>query len=255
MGKAIGGLSGSPPLSEGESSDERVEESIPSIGSYLARQRRLRGIELEELAAVTRIPRRSLERLESGAFDGVTDGFVRGFVRTVADAIGLDPDDAVTRMLAEPVVGPARSWPQGLFTPLALAGGLVLLLVLGFWWAIDTDSAPVVAEAEVTPAVVPTVQSGVAFLRRDAVRELAREQGMLGRPGIRPVTPPGSGGRGDVPRGRHLCRRGPRAGTQPGERVMSGVRMRPAARGTELDPRPQVSSGRRDLRACGARRP
>ena len=124
MGKAIGGLSGSSPLSEGESSEQQVDEPMPSIGTYLARQRRLRGIELEELAAVTKIPRRSLERLESGAFDGVTDGFVRGFVRTVADAIGLDPDDTVTRMLAEPVVGPSRAWPP-LLQPLTV-GAVVL---------------------------------------------------------------------------------------------------------------------------------
>ncbi|HPG28255.1 MAG TPA: helix-turn-helix domain-containing protein, partial [Myxococcota bacterium] len=63
------------------------------IGEYLRRQRLLRGMSTEELAALTRIPLRSLERLESGHFDGETDGFVRGFVRTVATALGLDADD------------------------------------------------------------------------------------------------------------------------------------------------------------------
>lgn len=72
------------------------------IGEYLRRQRILRGISSEELASMTRIPLRSLERLESGQFDGDTDGFVRGFVRTVAAALGLDVDDAISRMLAEP---------------------------------------------------------------------------------------------------------------------------------------------------------
>jgi hypothetical protein len=72
------------------------------IGSYLKRQRELRGISIEELATLTRIPLRSLARLESGTFDGQADGFVRGFVRTVASALGLDPDDAVSRMLSEP---------------------------------------------------------------------------------------------------------------------------------------------------------
>ena len=72
-----------------------------SVGRYLCRQRQLRGISLAELARQTRIPERSLERLEAGTFDREADGFVRGFVRTVAQALGLDPDDTVARMLSE----------------------------------------------------------------------------------------------------------------------------------------------------------
>ncbi len=72
------------------------------IGAYLAQQRRLRGIALGELADRIRVPVRSLERLENGAFDTTADGFTRGFVRTVADALGLDADAAVSRMLSEP---------------------------------------------------------------------------------------------------------------------------------------------------------
>ena len=79
------------------------------IGEYLRRQRVLRDVSLEELAAMTRIPLRSLQRLERGEFNGETDGFVRGFVRTVAIALGLDVDDAVARMLKEPV---ASSWER-----------------------------------------------------------------------------------------------------------------------------------------------
>jgi transcriptional regulator with XRE-family HTH domain len=73
-----------------------------SIGRYLAAQRQLRGISLDDLSARTKIPRRNLERLESGVFDGQLDGFVRGFVRTVAEALGLDPQEAVMRIVAEP---------------------------------------------------------------------------------------------------------------------------------------------------------
>jgi transcriptional regulator with XRE-family HTH domain len=73
------------------------------IGEYLRRQRLLRGVTAEELARLTRIPLRSIERLESGQFDGQSDGFARGFVRTVADALGLDVEDTVSRMLEEPI--------------------------------------------------------------------------------------------------------------------------------------------------------
>jgi cytoskeleton protein RodZ len=80
-----------------------VSDGAPaSIGRYLANQRRLRGITLEELSDRTKIPSRNLERLEAGAFDRDPDGFARGFVRTVAEALGLDPDEAVMRLLAEP---------------------------------------------------------------------------------------------------------------------------------------------------------
>ena len=75
------------------------------IGEYLRRQRTLRGVSLQELSSATRIPLRSLERLEGGEFDGETDGFVRGFVRTVAVALGLDAEDAVSRVLEEPTHG------------------------------------------------------------------------------------------------------------------------------------------------------
>ena len=82
-----------------------LEESSLSgagVGQYLASQRRLRDISLDELAELTKIPRRSLERLEAGSFDGTSDGFVRGFVRCVAASLGLDPDEAVMRLMDEP---------------------------------------------------------------------------------------------------------------------------------------------------------
>lgn len=109
-----------------------------SIGEYLKRQRLLRGITVEELSAMTRIPLRSLERLEAGYFDGVSDGFVRGFVRTVALALGLDADNTVARMLDEPS---ASEWDRngaGLWHKQALAvAALVAVTALSLWilWA------------------------------------------------------------------------------------------------------------------------
>jgi cytoskeletal protein RodZ len=95
-----------PPVERGGASPGR-ESSEPqlSVGRYLARQRRLRGVSLDELAGLTKIPLRSLERLEDGAFDHQADGFTRGFVRTVAEALGLDAEEAVMRLLGEPPSG------------------------------------------------------------------------------------------------------------------------------------------------------
>jgi transcriptional regulator with XRE-family HTH domain len=104
----------------------------PPIGEYLRRQRVLRGVSAEELSQLTRIPLRSIERLESGQFDGETDGFVRGFVRTVAQALGLDVDDVISRMLTEPVSG-ARDRHHAArrsFTLVLAASAFIVLLAL-----------------------------------------------------------------------------------------------------------------------------
>lgn len=146
------------------------EVEAEPIGAYLSGQRRLRGITLDELARRTCIPLRSLERLESGAFDGSPDGFARGFVRTVAVALGLDPDDAVSRMLPEarPVSHPRTSplpepWPW-LGVLLTLLGVAALGMVL-----LEGRSGP----------PDPTDLQAQRVHRRDAVRELARAHGLL----------------------------------------------------------------------------
>jgi transcriptional regulator with XRE-family HTH domain len=157
MGQEVRGSPEAAALSDAEPADA-------SIGSFLARQRRLRGISVDELAQRTRIPRRSLERLEAGAFDATPDGFVRGFVRTVAEALGLDPDDAVNRLLREPredealLLARARERRRKLALWIGLGTVALLLMLslarLGVWlFAGEGDEPPVV-------------------YRRDALREL-----------------------------------------------------------------------------------
>jgi cytoskeletal protein RodZ len=158
MGQGVGGVSEAPAVGA-------VEGREP-IGRYLAQQRRLRGIDLDEIAARTRIPRRSLERLEAGAFDHSPDGFSRGFVRTVAEAIGLDPDDAVARMMPEPDAQ-VRGGPR--WGRVAGALGGFAALVLGVLFVADRALAPAASPAE-SAAGLP--------LRRDYVRELAEARGI-----------------------------------------------------------------------------
>ena len=118
------------------------------IGEYLRRQRVLRGMTVVELAELTRIPLRSLKRLEGGQFDGETDGFVRGFVRTVASALGLDADDTVARMLHEPLAsawerhGPGRSAKQVFALVLfVLVLGCVFLGLSAVWNVLLGDAS------------------------------------------------------------------------------------------------------------------
>lgn len=164
-----------------------------SVGRYLSRQRRLRGISLDELASLTRIPARSLERLESGRFDGESDGFVRGFVRTVAEALGLDPEEAISRLLVEvppdepgPRAGPR---PARVAVAVAVIGALAVALALG--------------RAVWTWASSPTSSPDVVY-RHDPVRALAdavRAQGDVEDP-----PPPRAGGRDRPPPRSELAR-------------------------------------------------
>lgn len=162
--------------------DARIAgERAEAIGAYLARQRRLRGITLEELATATRIPLRSLERLEKGVFDREPDGFARGFVRTVAIALGLPPDETVARMLPEATEEARRRVFPGDFGRRAVAAAVVGL-VLGFGLLIWTGSR-----------LLPigwTRERDAIFVRRDAVRALAVEHGWIAPPaGGAPANP------------------------------------------------------------------
>jgi hypothetical protein len=68
---------------------------------WLRQGREQRGISIDEVARITKIQARILERLESGRLEGLpADVFVRGFVRNVARCVGLDEDEAVRRYAA-----------------------------------------------------------------------------------------------------------------------------------------------------------
>ncbi|UCE85515.1 MAG: helix-turn-helix domain-containing protein [Deltaproteobacteria bacterium] len=153
---------------DGPASD--ASEREPSIGTYLARQRRLRGISLEELQQATRVPLRSLERLERGAFDEGIDGFTRGFVKTVASALGLDPDATLARMLVEPDAradGFPRVSGRTLLFGLALAAGVAG--ASGLVWLVRSDPNE-------GPAPEPASVESELVYRRDPVRELAESE-------------------------------------------------------------------------------
>ena len=119
---------------------ESPAQETASIGDYLRRQRVLRDVSIEELSALTHIPQRSLERLEGGEFDHQPDGFARGFVRTVAQALGLDVDGTVARMLEEPEPGAwerrissRRLQRAAVLLALALAAGTGMLVLQTGW--------------------------------------------------------------------------------------------------------------------------
>ncbi len=162
-----------------------------SIGEYLKRQRLLRGIAIEDLAASTRIPLRSLERLEAGYFDGVSDGFVRGFVRTVALALGLDADHAVARMLDEPATGRWERNGSGLWRKQVVAmGALVAATLLGLF-VLRAGWNLLVGGGSGAGREVVVWRDPVHQLARDVAR--ARELPAEPSPPVDPVEPGGEG--------------------------------------------------------------
>jgi cytoskeletal protein RodZ len=164
MGDQIREVPETSPLIGGPSTGET------SIGAYLARERRLRGVSLDELADRTKIPRRSLERMEAGSLDHDPDGFARGFVRAVALELGLNAEEAVMRMLAEP----SDSGETAAFASqhggrwLLVGAGLFACVVLlaSVFWGLQSRS----------PSAANVQESSAIVYRRDAVRSLIEEQ-------------------------------------------------------------------------------
>ena len=142
-------------------------DTVQSIGAYLALQRRLRGISPQQLAEITRIPLRSIERLEAGLYDSDLDGFARGFVRTVAKALGLDSHETLARTLREPSGGESRASDVRLFWGRTLA----LVALLAGLVGVGVLALEAVRALSSSPSARPDY-----VYRRDPVRALAQAQ-------------------------------------------------------------------------------
>src|SRR5215510_4274402 len=80
---------------------EAVVAARTSLALWLRAGRVHRGMSLDDVAKVTKIQPRILERLEAGKLDGLpAEVFVRGFIRSVARCIGLDEREALQRYAA-----------------------------------------------------------------------------------------------------------------------------------------------------------
>lgn len=185
-------MSDRPAAGRGEGLRDGDPIAAERIGAYLARQRELRGISVDELAARMRIPVRSLQRLEAGVFDHDPDGFARGFVRTVAIALGLPPDETLARMRPE-AGGDDAGAGAGAFARVARAVAVAAVLgaigASGWMWLASGASQAL--------APMFRAREDGLVVRRDAVRALAAEHGLLadGAP-LEPLPPaaPAAGG-------------------------------------------------------------
>lgn len=91
-------------LAPSERSDGSRTETVDartSLALWLRAGRAHRGMSLDDVAKVTKIQPRILERLEAGKLEGLpAEVFVRGFVRSFARCVGLDEGEALRRYAA-----------------------------------------------------------------------------------------------------------------------------------------------------------
>jgi len=74
---------------------------MASFGEKLRRERELRGVALQEIAATTKISARFLQALEQDRLEVLPGGlFPRAFVRQYAEHVGLDADRVVAEFVA-----------------------------------------------------------------------------------------------------------------------------------------------------------
>ena len=74
-----------------------MDEQV-AFGTFLRAERELRQIPLAEVAAATKIPLRTLQGLEEGAWENLPPQvFLRGFVRSYARHVGFPSEEAARR--------------------------------------------------------------------------------------------------------------------------------------------------------------
>lgn len=86
---------------------------MPSVGSYLRELRERRGLSLDEIARVTRVPRRYLEALEGDEADVLpTPVFTKGYIRAYCQAVQQPPDEALALYATAAREAPAVEGPR-----------------------------------------------------------------------------------------------------------------------------------------------
>jgi len=176
--------------------EELVETEVPTVGERLRAAREEKGLNLEDIAAQTRIPQRHLEAIESSEWDKLpATTYTTGFAKSYASAVGLDRTEIGEQLRAElggqrqmaavevfEPADPARTMPKWLV--FAGIAAVILVVVVMSWLnrrsleqpeapAINTSAAPAPTAPTPAPPPAPTpapaVQGPVVLNATDAV--------------------------------------------------------------------------------------
>lgn len=142
--------------------DEALGEagSVERVGERLRAAREAQGLTLDDIAASTRIPRRHLQAIEDGRYDGLpAPTYSAGFIKSWARRLGLNGQQLADEFRAEmgglavestqslpyEPADPRRTPPAGL----ALLASLVaVVLLLGYlYWRGTAEQPPQIAAA------------------------------------------------------------------------------------------------------------
>lgn len=149
------------------------------LAAWLRTGRVQRKLSLDDVARVTKIQPRILEKLETGCSEGLpADVFVRGFVRSVARCVGLDEREALERYgaCAAPSALPAAQAFVDTMRVRASATGSSAEIAVPAVDAVEEVVAPVMIEvAPVVPAPVVPEAAPVVPVAIEVVVPVAAE--------------------------------------------------------------------------------
>jgi cytoskeletal protein RodZ len=124
---------------------------MTNFGASFKKAREFRGITLDQIAKETRISTRFLAAIEDEEFHLLPGGvFNRGFIRSYAERVGLDPDQAIAdyeRLVSagEPndLQSAENTAPSGRERHLYPAAIAILALAIGIFYFVTRESRPV----------------------------------------------------------------------------------------------------------------
>jgi cytoskeletal protein RodZ len=160
--------------------EELVETTVPTVGERLRAAREAQKMNLEDIAAQTRIPQRHLESIEAADWGSLpAPTYTVGFAKSYASAVGLDRTEIGDQLREEmggqrftPTVAsevfepadPARTMPKWLV--LGAIAAVILIVLLMSWLSHRSlnqgdDQANVAAAAPAAP-IAPAPTSAAA---------------------------------------------------------------------------------------------
>ena len=151
--------------------EELIETSAPTVGERLRAARTEKKMNLEDIAAQTRIPLRHLESIETSDWDSLPAAtYTVGFAKSYAGAVGLDRTE-IGEQLREEMGGqrfataqaevfeaadPARTMPKWLV--FGAVAAVILLIVVMSWLnrrSLDQTEEPATPAVATAPAQTP----------------------------------------------------------------------------------------------------
>jgi cytoskeletal protein RodZ len=151
--------------------EELRAEKLASLGGQLWVKRTEQGLSLDEMVALTMIPRRLLQAIEEGNLDDLPEPiYIRGLIRQFADALGLDGAEfAKSFPIGSNRVNLTPGWKPAPFQVLRpfhlymLYIGLIICSVNGLSKllnnaAIEANNSQSTQKAQIQPKQTPSVQ-------------------------------------------------------------------------------------------------